>query len=296
MSGRCDVGEEGLEVVLHERVEGCGGGVAPAVDGSEAVGPRRCRRLREGAAWRGPAGAGRHHGCGHADDGAAADGATEWRGGPVLRRPSALTGRGCMSSRSRAACWTWRWRLRPTPGPGASSPSMSSSENPLSARPRLQHDVRVRRCDGVALVGQLHNELVGASRLAGRVVVVDVDLIFGAGLPGGLRIPRPVDDDAASLRELDALQCAAVDLLRGELPRQLVGLATLSGPREVGFGWREGPLALCDVAIAVQRRNEHHLDLDSRVSRGHAHLLWSRVRAGAVPARVQLFAIRRSQQ
>jgi hypothetical protein len=75
--GRCGVGEEGFEVVLDERVEGCGGGVAPAVDGSDAVGPRRCRRLREGAAGRGPAGAGRRARR-HADQGAAAGGAMEW--------------------------------------------------------------------------------------------------------------------------------------------------------------------------------------------------------------------------
>jgi hypothetical protein len=67
-------------VVLDERLEGCGGGVAPAVDGSESVGPRARRRLREGAAGRGPAGAGRP-GRGHADDGAAPGGAAEWRGG-----------------------------------------------------------------------------------------------------------------------------------------------------------------------------------------------------------------------
>jgi hypothetical protein len=71
--GRCGVGEEGFEVVLEERVEGCGGGIAPTVDGSDAVGPRRCRWLREGTAGRGPAGAGRR-GCGHGDDGAAAGG------------------------------------------------------------------------------------------------------------------------------------------------------------------------------------------------------------------------------
>jgi hypothetical protein len=41
--GRCYIGEEGLEVVLDERVEGCGGGVAAAVDGGEAVRSRRCR-------------------------------------------------------------------------------------------------------------------------------------------------------------------------------------------------------------------------------------------------------------
>jgi hypothetical protein len=68
--GRCGVGEEGFEVVLDERVEGCGGGVAPAVDGGEAFGPRSCGRLREGAAGRGPAGAGRRARR-HADDGSA---------------------------------------------------------------------------------------------------------------------------------------------------------------------------------------------------------------------------------
>jgi hypothetical protein len=50
--GPCGLGEEGLEVVLDERVEGCGGGVAAAVDGGEAV-------LRGGAAecGKGPRGA-----------------------------------------------------------------------------------------------------------------------------------------------------------------------------------------------------------------------------------------------
>jgi hypothetical protein len=71
------MGEEGLEVLLDERVERCGGGVAAAVDGGEAVGPRRCRRLREGTAGSGPAGAGRRG----SDDGAAAGGALEWRDG-----------------------------------------------------------------------------------------------------------------------------------------------------------------------------------------------------------------------
>jgi hypothetical protein len=36
-TGRCGIGEEGLEVVLDEREE-CGGGVAPAVDGGGAAG------------------------------------------------------------------------------------------------------------------------------------------------------------------------------------------------------------------------------------------------------------------
>jgi hypothetical protein len=78
--GRCCVGEEGLEVVLDERVEGCGCGITAATDGGEAVRPRRCLRLREGATGRGPPGAGRR-GRGHTDDGVAAGGATEWRGG-----------------------------------------------------------------------------------------------------------------------------------------------------------------------------------------------------------------------
>jgi hypothetical protein len=38
--GRCGVGKEGLEVVLDERVERRGSGVAPAIDGGESVGPR----------------------------------------------------------------------------------------------------------------------------------------------------------------------------------------------------------------------------------------------------------------
>jgi hypothetical protein len=50
--GSGGVGEEGLEVVLDERVEGRGGGITAAVDGGEAVRPRRCRRLREGTAGR----------------------------------------------------------------------------------------------------------------------------------------------------------------------------------------------------------------------------------------------------
>ncbi|CAN5822684.1 hypothetical protein BH23GEM6_BH23GEM6_26630 [soil metagenome] len=53
-----------------------------------AVGPRRCRRVREGAAGRGPAGPGRR-GRGHDPDGAAVAGAVEWRGGstPCLGLP-----------------------------------------------------------------------------------------------------------------------------------------------------------------------------------------------------------------
>jgi hypothetical protein len=43
----------------EDRVEGRGSGVAAGVDGGKAVGPRWCLRLREGAAGRGPAGAGR---------------------------------------------------------------------------------------------------------------------------------------------------------------------------------------------------------------------------------------------
>jgi hypothetical protein len=74
--GRCGIGEEGLEVVLDESGEGCSGGIAAAVDHGEAVGPRRCLRMREGAAGCGPAGAGRR-GRGHADEGAAAGGAME---------------------------------------------------------------------------------------------------------------------------------------------------------------------------------------------------------------------------
>jgi HSP20 family molecular chaperone IbpA len=65
--GRGGLGEEGLEVVPDERVEGCGRGIAAAVDGGQAVGPRGSRRLREGAAGCGPAGAGRR-GRGHVFD------------------------------------------------------------------------------------------------------------------------------------------------------------------------------------------------------------------------------------
>jgi hypothetical protein len=83
--GRGGVGEEGLQVVLDEGVEGRGGGIAAAVDGGETVAARRGRRVREGAAGCGPAGAGR---CGrmHADEGAAAGGAVEWRGGSTVCR------------------------------------------------------------------------------------------------------------------------------------------------------------------------------------------------------------------
>jgi hypothetical protein len=99
--GRGGVGEEGLEVVLDERVEGRGGGITAAVDGGEAVRPRRCRRLREGTAGRGPAGAGRL-GCGHADDGAARAGATEWRDGSGRGHPRVLVERGSKVASARS--------------------------------------------------------------------------------------------------------------------------------------------------------------------------------------------------
>jgi hypothetical protein len=51
--GRGCLGEEGLDVVLDERVEGRDGGVAAAVDGDEAVGPGRTGRV--GKAVRGSA-------------------------------------------------------------------------------------------------------------------------------------------------------------------------------------------------------------------------------------------------
>jgi hypothetical protein len=72
-------GEEGLQVVLCQGVKRRGGRITAAVDGGEAVGPRRCLGMREGTAGSGPAGAGRR-GRGHAADGAAAGGATEWWG------------------------------------------------------------------------------------------------------------------------------------------------------------------------------------------------------------------------
>jgi hypothetical protein len=55
---RGGAGQEGLEVVLDERVEGCGGGIAAAVDGPYAVGSGARRRLPERAAGRGPFGCG----------------------------------------------------------------------------------------------------------------------------------------------------------------------------------------------------------------------------------------------
>jgi hypothetical protein len=55
---RGGVRQEGLEVVLDQRVERRGGGIAAAVDGDKAVGARRGRRMREGTAGCGPAGAG----------------------------------------------------------------------------------------------------------------------------------------------------------------------------------------------------------------------------------------------
>jgi hypothetical protein len=68
---------------------------------TEAVGPRRCRRVWEGAAGRGPAGAGRR-GCGHGPDGASRTGAAEWRDGQdeAVRECSSGEGAGlCRAAR-----------------------------------------------------------------------------------------------------------------------------------------------------------------------------------------------------
>jgi hypothetical protein len=73
-------GQEGLEVVLDDGVEGRGRGPAAAVDGGEAGGEPAARAPRRPIAMAGPGRAGACGG-GHALDGSERFGAQPWRGG-----------------------------------------------------------------------------------------------------------------------------------------------------------------------------------------------------------------------
>jgi hypothetical protein len=82
-------GQEGLEVVLDDRVEGCGGGPAAAVDGGEAVGRGGVGVVGEPTARRGP---GRARGCdgAHAAEGSIPGGARPWPDAPRPAGPALL--------------------------------------------------------------------------------------------------------------------------------------------------------------------------------------------------------------